>query len=70
MHSLHIEEFPAISPLNANTGHTIGYGNDVFTERALGIFKDLFGPASETFFVFTGTAANVLRKNIVLIRSF
>lgn len=46
--------------LNANTGHTIGYGNDTFTEQALGIFKDLFGPATETFFVFTGTAANVL----------
>jgi threonine aldolase len=45
---------------NANTGHAIGYGNDVFTEQALNIFKDHFGPATETFFVFTGTAANVL----------
>jgi threonine aldolase len=46
--------------ISANTGHVIGYGHDIYTEHALGIFREHFGSASETFFVFTGTAANVL----------
>jgi len=45
---------------SANTGHTIGYGYDRYTEEALGLFKSHLGPETETFFVFTGTAANVL----------
>ncbi|MCX6325872.1 MAG: low specificity L-threonine aldolase [Bacteroidia bacterium] len=43
-----------------NTGHVIGYGSDIYTERALDIFKEQLGASTETFFVFTGTAANVL----------
>jgi threonine aldolase len=43
-----------------NAGHVIGYGSDVYTENALNIFKEQFGSDSETFLVFTGTAANVL----------
>lgn len=46
--------------ISVNAGHVIGYGSDIYTERALGIFKDQFGSFTETFFVFTGTAANVL----------
>jgi len=46
--------------ISANTGHVIGYGYDVYTEKALNIFKENFGSSTETFFVFTGTAANVL----------
>jgi threonine aldolase len=46
--------------ISVNTGHVIGYGSDIYTERALGIFKEQFGSSTETFFVFTGTAANVL----------
>ncbi len=45
---------------DANTGHAIGYGADPFTERANEIFRQHFGDSVETFFVFTGTAANVL----------
>jgi len=45
---------------SVNKGHVVGYGSDVYTEKALGIFKEQFGNATETFFVFTGTAANVL----------
>jgi len=44
----------------ANSGHTIGYGNDPYTEKAKQIFKEQLGNLTETFFVFTGTAANVL----------
>jgi threonine aldolase len=44
----------------ANHGHAPGYGHDPLTERVLLRFKELFGPSSETFFVWGGTAANVL----------
>ncbi|HUX97715.1 MAG TPA: low specificity L-threonine aldolase [Bacteroidales bacterium] len=43
-----------------NQGHTLGYGHDEYTEKAEQIFRDQFGDITETFFVFTGTAANVL----------
>ena len=46
--------------ISSNTGHVTGYGSDVYTEEALNIFKEHFGSSTETFFVFTGTAANVL----------
>jgi threonine aldolase len=46
--------------ISSNLGHVIGYGSDVYTEQAQNIFKELFGSSTETFFVFTGTAANVL----------
>ncbi len=46
--------------VESNTGHVIGYGSDIFTEEAIRIFKEQFGKSAETFFVFTGTAANVL----------
>lgn len=43
-----------------NDGHVTGYGSDRYTECALEVFRENIGPATETFFVFTGTAANVL----------
>ncbi len=43
-----------------NKGHTIGYGDDKFTLEAEELFRIIFGPETEAFFVFTGTAANVL----------
>jgi threonine aldolase len=44
----------------ANIDHAIGYGSDLWTEKALNCFKEHLGDSTETFFVFTGTAANVL----------
>ncbi len=44
----------------ANHGHVVGYGDDPYTEKALGRFKEHFGPDIEVFFVFNGTAANCL----------
>ena len=38
----------------------MGYGSDGYTEQAINIFKEHLGSSSETYFVFTGTAANVL----------
>lgn len=46
--------------LSVNVGHTIGYGSDVYTEKAKAIFKEYLGESAEIFFVFNGTAANVL----------
>jgi len=44
----------------ANAGHAIGYGADIYTEQAKELFRSNLGPETEVFFVFTGTAANVL----------
>ena len=41
-------------------GHVMGYGDDPWTSRAAEAFHGLFGSESQTFFVATGTAANVL----------
>lgn len=43
-----------------NQGHVIAYGDDPTTLGTLDMMKQLFGAESESFFVFTGTAANVL----------
>ena len=45
--------------VKANTGHYVAYGEDPFTKAALKKFKEVFGPLSETYFVFNGTGANV-----------
>lgn len=41
-------------------GHVPGYGSDKYTEKAISIFRDQLGEDTEVYFVFTGTAANVL----------
>jgi threonine aldolase len=46
--------------ISSNSGHVMGYGSDGYTEQAINIFKEHLGSSSETYFVFTGTAANVL----------
>lgn len=45
---------------HVNRGHVVGYGDDSFTERAREMLKMELGDTAEIFFVFTGTAANVL----------
>ncbi len=44
----------------ANKGHVIGYGDDNYTQEAQELFRIIFGPSTDVYFVFTGTAANVL----------
>lgn len=46
--------------ISVNSGHTTGYGADIYTEKAKQLFKDQLGKDAEVFFVFNGTAANVL----------
>ena len=44
----------------ANEGHVVGYGDDSYTESAVKKFREHFGNDVQVFFVFNGTAANVL----------
>ncbi len=55
---VHPEVLQAI--MDANSGHVTGYGHDVYTERARELFRKQLGESTEVWFVFTGTAANVL----------
>jgi threonine aldolase len=55
---VHPEVLEAIR--RANEGHAVGYGNDSFTASAVGKFREEFGADVAVFFVFNGTAANVL----------
>ncbi|MDF1572409.1 MAG: low specificity L-threonine aldolase [Bacteroidales bacterium] len=45
---------------SVNDGHEIAYGDDQVTQRVIRKMKKIFGDESEIFFVFIGTAANVL----------
>src|SRR5919107_904223 len=44
---------------SADRGHAVAYGDDVYTERAVRLFRERFGERAEVFFVFGGTGANV-----------
>jgi threonine aldolase len=55
---VHPELLKAINA--ANFFHAPSYGTDEFTQKAEKLFKDSFGSQAEVFFVFNGTAANVL----------
>lgn len=55
---IHPEILKAIE--KANYGHTIAYGDDPYTHEAENKFKQLFGDDIDVYFVFNGTAANVL----------
>jgi threonine aldolase len=55
---VHPEVLEAIR--RANEGHVVGYGSDPHTESAVGKFREQFGAEVSVFFVFNGTAANVL----------
>lgn len=48
-----------------NVGHTIGYGDDKYTDGAIRKIKGIFGEDTDVYFVFIGTAANVLGLNAV-----
>lgn len=42
----------------ANVDHAIGYGDDVWTEKAVQLLKQEFGEEASPFIVFNGTGAN------------
>jgi threonine aldolase len=51
---------------SANQGHVVAYGDDIYTETAIGIFREQFGAGVEVFFVFGGTGANVLSLSALM----
>ncbi|MDQ6718368.1 MAG: low specificity L-threonine aldolase [Gemmatimonadota bacterium] len=55
---VHPEVLAAIA--EANVGHAPSYGNDEWTELAIQKVKALVGKNCDVFFLFSGTAANVL----------
>lgn len=62
----HPEVIQAI--INANEGHQIAYGEDVYTARLQEVMRARFGEQAETFPVFNGTGANVNALTSVLPR--
>jgi threonine aldolase len=55
---VHPEIMKAIE--SVNSGHTIAYGDDPYTASAVNKIKSILGKQVEPYFVFIGTAANVL----------
>lgn len=55
--------------IKANVGHVGSYGNDSHTQAAIVNFRKYFGNATEVFFAYNGTGANVLGLSI-LTRSY
>lgn len=55
---VHPKIFQALQ--EANQEHAIAYGDDPLTKKAQLKFQEVFGSQTQTFFTFTGTAANVL----------
>ena len=52
----------------ANGGHQIAYGEDVYTARLQEVMRGHFGEQAEAFPVFNGTGANVLSLQSMLPR--
>ncbi|HCU93188.1 MAG TPA: threonine aldolase [Actinobacteria bacterium] len=50
----------------ANSGDAVAYGDDPWTERAAAHLQSLFRARGGVFFVFNGTAANVLGLSLLL----
>lgn len=55
--------------IEANQGHQVAYGEDSITQQAEEKFKVHFGDDIKVFFVFNGTAANVLSMQAA-VRSY
>jgi threonine aldolase len=67
----HAGAHPAVLDMlsRANSGDAISYGADSWTEQAAESLTATFGAEGGVFFVFTGTAANVLGISL-LLRSY
>ena len=53
--------------LQANQGHAHSYGKDPWTQKADNLFQDAFGPSIRSYYVFNGTAANVLALDVLVM---
>ena len=56
--TVHPDVLAAIA--RVNVGHAFGYGHDDYTPRVQELFTAHFGEGAKVFFVFNGSAANVL----------
>ena len=63
---VHPEVLTALA--DANGGHQISYGEDVYTERLHEVMRREFGDRAEVFPVFNGTGANVVALTGLLPR--
>ena len=63
---VHPEVLTALA--DANGGHQISYGEDVYTERLHEVMRVEFGDRAEVFPVFNGTGANVVALTSLLPR--
>lgn len=54
VHPLILEEIK-----NVNIDFSIAYGDDIYTEKAIQLFRNEFGENSDIYFVLNGTGANV-----------
>ena len=52
----------------ANAGDATAYGEDEWTRRATGQLRELFRAEGDVFFVFNGSAANILGLSLLLRR--
>ena len=62
---VHPEVIEAIAA--ANSGHVPSYGHDTFTTAAKEKLREHLGEQAEIFFVFSGTAANVLSLQTIAL---
>jgi threonine aldolase len=53
---------------DANGGHQVSYGEDLYTEKLADVVREQFGAEAEIFPVFNGTGANVVALTSVLPR--
>lgn len=51
--------------VKANTDHSLGYGDDCWTEMAVRKIKETFTPDCEPLFVFNGTGSNVVALQLM-----
>jgi threonine aldolase len=56
--TIHPDVLAAIA--RVNVGHAFGYGHDAYTQRVEAMFAEQFGGDARAYFVFNGSAANVL----------
>lgn len=57
---VHPDILNAMNIKSVNQGYVLSYGDDKFTQSAVEKFKEHFGKDIDVYFVFNGTAANVL----------
>jgi threonine aldolase len=63
---VHPEVLAALA--DANEGHQVSYGEDVYTAKLADVVRDQFGAQADVFPVFNGTGANVVALTSLLPR--